>query len=273
MKYLFRSMAFSVACCVAAAASAAGAKGVDAADDAAVLTDDSVEFFAAMQEGKIDVDFIPKDSTEGTVVVHNKTDKPIDIRLPATFGAVPEALAQGMMGGMGGGGMGGMGGGGMGGGGGGQGMGGGMGGGGGGMGGMGGGGGGMFRVAPDKPGKLTAPTVCLEFGKKDPNPRMKYKIVPLEALNADPQVAALCNALGRNEVQQPIAQAVAWHVANDISWERLQALPRKVSRYTGIELYFSPQQLQVAMRAHRELVQREVENSYGRTEYTGADAE
>ena len=270
MKYLFRSMAFSVACCVAAVAAAAGAKDVDATG---VLTDDSVEFFAAIDEGSIEVDFIAKDSTQATVIVHNKTDKPIDIRLPPAFGAIPEALAQGMMGGMGGGGMGGMGGmggGGMGGGG--QAMGGGMGGGGMGGGGM-GGGGGMFRVEPDKPGKIPTPTVCLEFGKKDPNPRMKYKIVPLETITADPKVAELCNALGRKEIQQPVAQAVAWHVANDISWPRLQALPRKVSRYTGIELFFSPQQLQMAMRAHRELVQREADSSYGRTEYTGAAAE
>ncbi len=226
-------------------------------------------FFDAMSSGKISVEFIAKDATRATVIIHNKTDKPIDVRLPETFAAVPEAvLAQmGGMGGMGGG-MGGMGGG-MGGMGGGQGMGGGMGG--GGMGGMGGGGmggmGGMMRVETNKPAKIQAQTVCLEFGKKDPNPRMKYAIIPLDKFNSNPEVAEICAALGRNELSQNVAQAAAWHVANDLSWERLRTLPKVVSRYTGIEFYFTDYEVAAARRAVTFVQSKSAESEYN-SDYT-----
>ena len=215
-----------------------------------------VEFFAALDSGDLEIDFIPRDVKESTVIFRNVTDKPMQVKLPETFGALP-VLAQGMMGGggMGGGGMGGggMGGGGMGGGRG-QGMGGGMGGGGMGGGGMGGGGmgggggGGMFRVEADKPRKLSAATVCLEEGKPDPNPRMKYRIVRLEEVNPSPEVAEVCKALGYGKIAQTTAQAAAWHLANGMSWDKLSTLPRVVSKYTGIEYYFSNYEIQAAMR-------------------------
>ena len=81
---------------------------------------EQVDMFDGMKEGKIDVLLVPKDSTLATVVITNKGDKPLNIKLPATFAGVPVLAQMGMgmgMGGMGGGGMGGMGMGGMGGGG------------------------------------------------------------------------------------------------------------------------------------------------------------
>jgi hypothetical protein len=234
-----------------------------------------VEMFEAMDQGLIQVDYIGKDSTQANVIFKNKSGESLDIVLPETFGAVP-VVAQGIglggmgggMGGMGGGGMGGMGGGGMGGmgggmggmGGGGQGMGGGFGGGGmggmggGGMGGMGGGGmggmgmGGMMRVEPDRPRKVAVATLCLEHGKADPNPRMKYRIVRLSEVNANPEVAELCKAVAKGQVPQNTAQAAAWHIANGLSWEELASKPRKVCEYTGIELYFSNVEIQNALR-------------------------
>jgi hypothetical protein len=149
----------------------------------------------------------------------------------------------GGMGGMGGGqGMGGGFGGGMGG------MGGGMGGMGGGMGGMGGGMGGMFRVEADKTRKVSVATVCLEHGKHDPNPRMKYKIVRLSEVNDSPVVDELCKALANGKVSQNVAQAAAWHVANGLTWQELVQKPRVISQYTGVELYFSRYEVENAMR-------------------------
>ena len=198
-----------------------------------------VELFDAMDQGLVAVDFVPKDSTQANVIFRNKSEKPIRLKLPATFGAVP-ALAQGGMGmGMGAGGMGGMGGGGMGGGG--------MGG-----GGMGGGGqgmgGGMFRVEPDQPRKMKVAAVCLEHGKRDPNPRMKYKLVRLEQVNGDARVAQICEALGKGQLPQNTAQAAAWHFTDGLSWEELSKKPRVISEYTGIELWFSAFEIQNAMK-------------------------
>ena len=232
---------------------------------------ESIDLFEGMENGKLEVRFLPKDATLATIVINNKTDKPLDIRLPDAFGGVP-VLAQGMgmggMGGMGMGGMGGMGGGmggmggmggGMGGMGGGQGMGGGMGGMGGGMGGlggmggMGGGGmggmgmGGMMRVEADKAAKLKVPTVCLEHGKKDPNPRMKYKLVRLDEVNPDPRVRELCKLLGTGKLPQNTAQAAAWHIANGLTWEQLAHKDRVVSRYASSEKWFSPLEIQNAL--------------------------
>ncbi len=235
----------------------------------------TVEMFQAMEQGLLTVDYIGKDAKEANLIFKNKGNDPINVVLPATFGAVP-VLAQGMMGmggmggggmggmgGMGGGGMGGMGGGGMGGMmGGGQGMGGGMGGGGmggmggmmggGGMGGMGGGGmggmGGMMRVEPDNPRKMTVATLCLNHGKADPNPRMKYKVVRLAEVNDSPVIEEFCKALASGKVSQNTAQAAAWHVANGLSWEELVRKPRVVSEYTGVEMYFSGFEVQAAMR-------------------------
>ncbi len=183
-----------------------------------------VEFFAAIKAGDIEARLIPKDSTTGTVTIKNKTKRPLTIKLPEAFAGVPVAAQLGGMGGgMGGmgGGMGGMGGGGQN-----QSMGGGMGGGGmGGMGGMGGGGmgGGMFNIAADKAQNLKVVAVCLEHGKKDPNARVPYAIVPLETHTKDPHVQELVKMLATGKLDQHIAQAAVWHVANGLSWEDLAA--------------------------------------------------
>ena len=223
-------------------------------DEEAVNT----ELFKAMDEGQIDVKIIPQDATKANVLIRNLTDKPLEIRLPEAFASVP-VLGQGMgMGGMGGGGMGGMGGGGMGGGGGGQAGGGGMGGmgGGGGMGGMGGGGmgggGGFMRVPPERMKKLSVTTVCLEHGKPDPNPKMAYKIVPLEEFTDNPNVRVLCEALGYGQVTQNTAQAAAWHMMDGLSWQELAAKNRIESKYVGNIRWFSPLELRTAMAVVRE---------------------
>jgi hypothetical protein len=212
----------------------------------AVAPVDTVALFDGIESGDLEVKVIPKDSTTGTVLVANKTGKPLKIALPPALAAVP-ALAQfdaGM--GMGGGDDGGYGGGG---GGGNQGMGGGMMGGMGGMmGGMGGmGGGGMFNVPAGKVSKVRLVTVCLEHGKKDPNPRVPYKLVPVESFAKDAAVCELLKMLVRGQIDQHSAQAAAWHLQNGLSWEQLA---KKVgAKHIGgrTEPYFTAIQLR---RAH-----------------------
>jgi hypothetical protein len=222
-----------------------------------------VELFAAIKSGDIEVQFIPKDATVANLMIKNKTDKPLSIRLPAAVAAVP-VLAQfgGGGGGFGGGGLGGGGGGlGGGGGGGGQGLGGGMGGGGlggGGGGGFGGGGGGggFFNVAPAKTGKIKVPCLCLEHGKPDPTPRMKYKIVPIETFTKNAKVIEIVKMLGRGEVPQNAAQAAAWNLANGLSWSKLAAKNRIESRFTGNVRFFNSRELAIAMRITSEAAKR-----------------
>ena len=205
---------------------------------------DAVEMFKAMKDGDIEVNLIGLDSTKANVIIKNKTKKPLAIRLPEAFAGVP-ALAQ-----FGGGGMGGMGGGMGGGGGGGQGMGGGMS---GGMGGMGGGGGGMgggfFNVAPERVRKLNVDVVCLDHGKKDPNPRMKYKIVPIETYTKKPEVIEVCKMLGHGRVPQNAAQAATWHMQNGLSFNELARKDKvrlRLSNY--VQKWFTPQELMYAQQ-------------------------
>jgi hypothetical protein len=211
--------------------------------------------------GLVTVKFIPNDSRSAQILVTNKSNQPLTLKMPAAYAGVP-VLRQmgpgGMGGGMGGmgGGMGGMGGG-MGGGqamgGGGMGgMGGGMGGMGGGMGGMGGGMGGMpggaFSVPPEKTKVMRITTVCLEHGKKEPSSRMAYKLVALETFSTDPKLQSLLEALGRGELSQKVAQAATWHVANGLTWEALSA--KKIDRLgRPDDAWFTPNELMMAHRS------------------------
>lgn len=234
--------------------------GLAKADAPAKEAPIDAELFNAIEEGKVDVKFIPLNTTKANVLVRNLTDQPMTVRLPAKFAGVPvnRQFGGGGMGGMGGGGMGGggMGGGGMGGGGG-QAMGGGMGGGGmgGGMGGggMGGGGmGGFMRIPPQRQQKLAVTTVCLEHGKPDPTPKMAYKIIPLDVVTKDDRVHVLCEALGNRQIAQNTAQAAAWNLMDKLSWEKLASKNRVESKYTGNVAWFSPIEIQSAIAVVRE---------------------
>lgn len=198
-----------------------------------------VDLFDAKAAGQVEVKLIPKNSTRATVLITNKTDQPLSIELPEVFAGVP-VLAQ--FGGGGGGGGLGIGGGG---GGGGQGVGGGgLGGGGGGR----GGGGGVFNIQPAAVGKFRVPTVCLEHGKDEPNPRIEYDLVPIETLTSDAKLIAILQMLGARQVDQTSAQAAAWHLTDGLSWTEL-ANKVKVKHLDGSrEMYFSPAHLQQAVQ-------------------------
>ncbi|MCR9116400.1 MAG: hypothetical protein NXI22_05540 [bacterium] len=211
---------------------------------------DKVEMFDAIEKGDIEVTFIPKDATGATVLLKNKTDKPLAVKLPEAFAGVP-VLAQFGGGGFGGGGLGGggLGGGGLGGGS--QGLGGGFGGGGiggggfggGGLGGGGFGGGGFMAVGPESTRKVAVTTVCLEHGKPDPRPKMKYKIVPIETFTDNPEVIEVCKMVGRGEVPQNAAQAVVWHLMDGLSWDELANKDRVRTSRGYVEKWFAPREM------------------------------
>jgi len=194
----------------------------------------AVEMFSALEEGQIDVRVIPENSTKCRLRLENKTDKPLSIRLPDAFAGVP-VLAQFDDGGFDGGGF-------DGGGGGGQSFGGGMGGGRGGM------GGGFFNVLPEKVGIVEITTVCLEHGKPEPRPAMKYRIVPIEQYTDKAEVHELCRMLGKGMMPQRVAQVAAWHLANGMSWQELAA--KQIRRANGMRSpYFSPQEIHYGQQA------------------------
>jgi len=221
---------------------------------AAAKNVESVEMFAAMQNGDIEVKLIPNNDKEANVIITNKTKRPLSVRLPEAFAGVP-ILAQDGLGGLGRGGGdgdnnnndpnqalgGGLGGGGLG-------------------GGLGGGGfgGGAFNIAPEKVGKLKVACVCLEHGKKDPNPRVPYAIKPIASFTKDPKVHEILKLLAAGKINQRIAQAATWHFANRMSWEQLAA--KKIDRLgRPDEPYFNRAELQGAVHLAA-LVERAVKD-------------
>jgi hypothetical protein len=202
------------------------------------LDNDTVEFFAAKKAGLIDVMFIPRNSKSANIMMKNRTKRKLNVRMPEAFAGVPILGQMGGGMGMGGGGMG------MGGGGGGQQQ--AMGGGGGGMGG--GGMGGFQNIEPGRVRKVKVTTVCLEHGKKDPNPRTKYDIVPIENFTRNSQVIELCRMLGSGKLDQMSAQAATWHLTDNLSWQQLVQKIGATHLNGSSERYFHPNQVAMGMR-------------------------
>ena len=212
--------------------------------DAAPAT--GIDLFKAMDDGQAEVTFIAKSDRAARVLIKNNTDQPLHLKMPAAFAGVP-VLAQLGGGGFGGGGRaggGGFGGGGAGGGQ--QSVGGGFGGGGAGGGGL-GGGGGIFSVPPEQTAKINVPVVCLDHGLRNPSSANKYRIVPAEAHLDRPPVIELLKAFGRGQLQHGAAQAAAWHLNNDLSWNQLAAKLQGTRRSPRRPPYFSRAEIQAGM--------------------------
>ena len=210
---------------------------------------EATDMFAAETQGLVAVRYIPNDSRSAQVIITNRTNRPVALRLPLAFAGVPVLAQMGGMGGGGGGGGAGFGAGGIGGGPqttgggmGGQGM-NGMGG-----GGMGGGGGGAFSIPPQKTRVLRLTTVCLEHGKPEPSSRYPYKLEAINSFSSDPKLTLVLESLGRGELPQKVAQAAAWHLSNGMSWERLAA--EAIDHAGGVpdEAYFTPAELMAAQQ-------------------------
>jgi hypothetical protein len=211
-----------------------------AASDTPEASASDVELFQGMADGTIDGKIVMLNDHEGRILLTNNTKQPLNVKLPEAFAAVP-VLAQfgGGGGGRGGGGRsssssssgnsnqssgGGLGG-----------------------GGLSGGGGGMFSIPPEKTGKIEVPMLCLEHGKRDPSSAIPYKMMPADEYTDRPAVVELLKSFGRGELQHGAAQAAAWHLNNDLSWEELAAKKQGTTRSMRRPPYFSHEEMQAAM--------------------------
>lgn len=183
-----------------------------------------IELFEGIKEQKLEVVLIPRSSLSGTVFIENLSDKPVTVKLPRAVAAV-QVLKQGGIGGAGGRGGGQAGGVGAGQG---QAVGGGFGGGGlgggiAGGGGLGGGGGGagFFTIPPEKTVRIPLTSVCLNHGLPEPQPQMRYKLVPLDSFTDNVALRELLVAVGGGQLDANAAQAAAWHLSDKMSWEEL----------------------------------------------------
>jgi hypothetical protein len=192
---------------------------------------EAVELFSAIESKQIEVQLIPKDSTECRLLITNKTGKPLPVLLPDVFAGVPVLaqmappghrdktpqrigvgnnvfpnVAQNPQGRQDLNGL-------------------------------------LdvanvgnnrqrrpfraFTVAPEKVGQVRLPAVCLDPANPSPRAAIPYQIKPLASVADKPGVAEICAALGRGEVKQTVAQLAVWHVNNGISWEKLAKASRK----------------------------------------------
>ncbi|REJ74950.1 MAG: hypothetical protein DWQ34_14745 [Planctomycetota bacterium] len=84
--------------------------------------------------------------------------------------------------------------------------------------------------------------VCLEHGKKEPHPRVEYKLIPVTEFSDNATLHELLKLVGTGKLNQQAAQAAAWHLANDMSWEELAS--KKYERVRAADTpYFSRAQL------------------------------
>ncbi len=100
---------------------------------------------------------------------------------------------------------------------------------------------------------------------KTTQPKNEVQIVRLNEVNPSPVVEQICLALANRKVDQKVAQAAAWHVANELSWPELLNKPRYISQFSGVELFFNPLEIQSAVRlvsyANAEAMKQEEENA------------
>lgn len=221
-----------------------------------------IGLFEGMKDGRLAVKVIMKNSMSGNVLIENTTEQPVTVELPDAVVGVHTLAQFGAGAGLGGGGGGGLGGGGGGLGGGGQGggqaAGGGLGGGGGGLGGgglgggglggggQGGGGGGFFSIPPEKVVSVPMHSVCLEHGKPEPSPKMKYTLVSVEDYTSNKQLQETIRMVAAGRLNKQSAQAAAWHLSNNMSWGQLAN--KTVNHIQGRTPYFSRQALAQAQQ-------------------------
>ena len=225
-----------------------------------------VELFNGIETGQIEARLMPKGALSGTVFIANKTDKPLNVKVPDAVVAVPiHSQFGGGVGGLGGGGFGGGGiaGGGIGGQGGGQqalggGFGGGLGGGGlgAGLGGGQAGGGGFFSIPPERTVAVKFNSVCLQHGRPEPTVSSRYRLIPVSRVTDEPVVHELLAAVGTGMLDPLTAQAAAWAVSNNMSWQQLAA---KTVEHLGGQPstpYFTQEQLNRAQRLLAQVIER-----------------
>ena len=82
----------------------------------------------------------------------------------------------------------------------------------------------QVEVPPGKTIQLPVTSVCLEYGKPEPNSKMAYLVIPVERYSRNPIFQELLPLFAKHRISQKTAQAAAWHVSNGLSWVELSSL-------------------------------------------------
>lgn len=107
----------------------------------------------------------------------------------------------------------------------------------------------IFNIAPEQVRTVEIKCLCLEHGKPNPRSAVQYELVPLAEINDDPKLAEVLKSYGRGDADRDVAQAAAWHLSNEMTWDDLAALSQKIA-LNASRPWFSTHQL----RSAKELV-------------------
>lgn len=121
---------------------------------------------------------------------------------------------------------------------------------------------GFFSIPPGKTVQLQLSSVCLSYGRPDPTPAMKYKLVRVEDQVCDPALRELLAGINERSDRDAV-QAAAWHLANGLSWEQIAKLSNQ--RLPGV---FTPMFTAGEIRNGRTLVETAKELAEARPEET-----
>jgi hypothetical protein len=116
---------------------------------------------------------------------------------------------------------------------------------------------GLFDIAPEATRTVKLTSVCLDYGHPAPRPTMKYQARPLGAVTDKKGVIEVCELLSRGEIGRRAAQLAAWHLNNDMSWEKLAGLRTKQAigttpSYTKDDIATAKKATEKALDLHKE---------------------
>lgn len=82
----------------------------------------------------------------------------------------------------------------------------------------------VFAIPAGETIRLPITSVCLEYGKPTPTPKLRYVIMPVEQFSNNPVFHKLLPLFTKTKISQRVAQAAAWHVSNKLSWTELSSI-------------------------------------------------
>lgn len=103
----------------------------------------------------------------------------------------------------------------------------------------------FFSIPPEQRVRIRLNTVCLNYGKRTPSPRMQYVLRRLEDQTKNRALRRLLESYDPKTMSAGSIQAAAWHLSSKMSWKALAAETRGI----GVKRrYFSDKQLKTAKK-------------------------
>ena len=108
-------------------------------------------------------------------------------------------------------------------------------------------------------------SVCLEYGKPEPNARMEYKVYPVESLSKDPVLKEMLGFVASGRASENVSQAAAWHLSNGMSWNELANIKQHRLGVAVQPPQFTTQEIMQAQNLVASSKQRAVDKEAART--------